>query len=545
MADDPCSTEEMMTLLQGYARTLTGEATTEEEYHQDPYHWDKSGALGIAQQTAAADGHNIPWEWKDTAEKNNPVMDWLLNKGGAGREANHFITAWDTPEKSVAKPVFNWADQKKDAFDPTEMDSSVYKEDVSDQAQKIRTEIRDARDYGKELPYGVTEQNFFPTDEFLGHIVDGYPFFDFGKPSQENLISRYASKGATNTARGHMLLNVMTPIYHGLSTIPRSLVEYPIGTVKALARIVREDPMTLLGKPAEDLDQKGIYSKSNPGSLTDWSRYEWSRGLTFIPQCQTMAETLAYRIHEATGAPLDQVMARVAMRPDPFRIPLMFVGKESQLTGYGRYALMMDGWYLNLLKRATQLHTEDGWKALAALGTYSLMKTMVFGSKSAVPGILHGLLAYKEAEKKGTFNNFDKELHGNVVKGLTGLDLGESTADLNPWFSIAAIYDMLHKNYDATVKDTDKLMSDKASGSEKLGSGIDMALLLTQTTTGWIPQSGIKAERAYFKALKDASGDPAHVDVNDLLYQGVKQQFGKETADKWKKDRVLRGEVHN
>lgn len=536
-----CTPKQKRAQLKGFVDAMLDRPTDEKAYHADPFHYDKGGAASLAVKNAKANGHVIGPNWADIAEEDNPVWQKIASKmasfAGPKKELAQALLDCTSQEKTVAKPVFKHFDELINAFDVRNQHSDVYKEGVSNKANAVWKEIKQAQDEGRPLPHGVNEHNYYPTKHFLETISDGYPFFDFNPESKSTHLTGILDWLGGNTTRGHLLLNYMTPVYHGLITLPRAFSQYPHSTLKALVAMGQEDRQAFLGKPLQALTDEGVYSKTIQGSMNNWSKYDWAKGLTFIPQCQTTAETLAYYIAKEGGHPLKETLDRVALVPDPLRMPSILVGKQGNMLSYGRYAMLMDSWYLNLVKRAaTNLDNPKGWQALGQLGAYSLMKYYAFGAKSAIPGPFHLLLQWKEADKAGVFKDADNAGGGNLLYKSTGIDLGEQTADLNPWWSVGAVYEMLHKNIEGLGKDFSHIVdtSGKVSSGEKATRGLDMALILSQTLTGWVPQEGIKGAHAYAKAIKDAAGDPAYVDLHQLYYYALEQQFGKETADKWR-----------
>ena len=466
----------MRCTIEDYGKILLSEVKSKKDpFYTNPddkgwddiFHTEKGGIAAVAASVAKADGAHVPEMWRGTANEHNPLIGRLTKS--APELVKQGLYTVITPEKSVAPKVLDEIRTRLDTYDKhitadqTRSDQrKVYQAHVSNSATDLLNDIEE-----RPGDYGITDGNQYATRHFLEQVENGWPRFDYqGERQNPKLELGYvANKMSENAMKSRVTLNPMVYTYHAGELPIRTFSEYPLAGAKAtLTQLGKDWRAFNLLNPARipEADAAGVYTKSLPEDRKTWTLDDYSRAATGIPQCQTVSENLAWALHAHAGVDLDEAMANVALtHQDPFKTLPMFTIPDNHGAGsYIRYSALQNSWYLNLYKRVLdgRLQTADSWRALRAIGLYTTMKSIMYGTKAAVP--FGGFIAGMSPQVNQAFNDFDKESGLNLTKQATGIDMGGSMSPLNPWGFYFYRYKMLYDAGDENARDIQKIAKD-------------------------------------------------------------------------------------
>jgi len=361
-----------------------------------------------------------------------------------------------------------------------------------------------------------------------------------------NGIERVAKAAASNLMQAHVTLNPLIYLFHAGMTPTRVFSEYPMAALKILPDLLH-DPMLLLGKTIPEAEKAGVYTKAlNSHNPKDWTKEEWRRGLTGIPQTQTFNESLAYLLSKH-GVPLDEALNRVALsNREPLNMPMFMTAPDRSGSvgplSYLRYAMFQHAAYLNMYKRMLDFKDkETAIKAAGSLLLYTGINYALYGAKAAIPG--YGAVSHianlngdgTKDQFGQTLDDFDKQHGGNQLYNLTGLDLGEHMSPLS-FFDLYHGVKMIGDTAHAAGNDLNSLFK-PSTNMAKMTSAAHMMLLLSEMAShkGFTtPHSLVKAVKSYGKSVDNAADNPLGVDWNEWFDNEMESNLGQRTLNRFK-----------
>lgn len=558
--DDACSIKELAALLHGEAHTEIdplAEPTNKMEHWGEYLHEQEGGMISIAGKLGKAAGiktEDLPYQVKGLLKVHNPLMEMI--KGGENPNVlQRGLFDFLAPSKSVAKPILAEyvqarADFKQYIKDAPDAGMDVYKEEVASRATELLKKVEE-----NPSKYGVDSSNYHMTTRFLKQVENGWPYEDYaGKPAKNTAdlrdgITGIAEAGIGNAAKAHVILNPMIYLFHVGMTPIRLFAEYPVAALKIIPDLLKNSGV-LLGQALPEAERAGVYTKAlstiNPLKM---EKGEFSKSLTGIPQTQTFNESLAYLLSKH-GIPLDQALERIALSGrEPLDQPMFMTapdrgGSVGALT-YMRYVMFQHAAYLNMVKRVvTAKDPQMFTKAVGSLTLYTALNYALYGQDAAIPG--SGIISKfshvggdgsEETESDKNWN----PAKGNLVKHVTGLDLGEGMSPLS-YFDLYHTIKMLDSAGRGVVHDA-KNLSSEATATSKAFSVAHALLTATEFTNigGWTtPHSLSNAVKSYGEAVDSAADNPmGGVDYNEFFNNEIKSHLGQRVAndrEQWREE---------
>jgi len=509
-------------------------------------HEQTGGVLSIAGRLGKAAGIESPERIKGLMKVHNPLMEWI--KGGENPNVlQRGLFDFLAPRNSVAKPILNEyvkarADFEQYIKDAPDAGMDVYKDEVASRASDLLKKIKD--DPGK---YGVDSSNVHMTTRFLQQVENGWPYADYAGQAAEKTkhlesgLVQNAKAAASNLMRSHVTLNPSIFLFHMGTTPVRVFSEYPTQALKILPELFH-DPALLLGKKIPEAEAAGVYSKAlDSHNPKNWSKNDWKKGLTGIPQTQTFNESVAYLLSKH-GVPLDEALERVALSSrDPLEMPMFLTAPEREgSTGalsYMRYAMYQHSAYLNMVKRMANFKDPQmAAKAAGAFLLYTGINYALYGQSAAIPasGVVKSLTHF------GTDGTPDEEDEGgNLVYKATGIDLGEHMSPLS-FFDLYHSIKMIQNVSNGVQHDFKNLQKDSNTTAKGFALA-HMGLLASELVNykGFTtPHSLTNAVKSYGKAVDDAADNPMDVDFDEFFQNEIQAHLGQRTANKFKQHQL-------
>lgn len=542
--------------LANYAHQLSGEIKNDSDPlakpSADPSDWtnylheQEGGMISIAGRLGKAAGIAAPDRVTGLLASHNPLLD-KLKGGDKPNVLQQGLFDFLAPSKAVAKPILSEYIKARQDFmthikDAPDAGMDVYKDEVSSRATDLLKKIK-----ADPTKYGVDQGNVHMTTRFLEQVENGWPYRDYANEKAEATqhlesgLTKLGKAAIQNVGRAHLMINPMIYLFHIGETPVRVFSQYPEAAIKILPELFH-DPAILLGKTIPEAEKAGVYTKAlDTIDPRKWTKADWQRGLTGIPQTQTLNESLAYLLSKH-GVNLDEALDRVALSSrDPLEMPMFMTAPDrgGVVSGLSwmRYVMFQHASYLNMIKRMADFkNPEMAAKAAGSFLLYTGINYALYGRDAAIPGAgIVNKLAHVGGDGSEDQTPEEESPGGNLVYRATGLDLGEAMSPLS-FFDLYHSVKMLDNVKNGVSSDIKALQKDSTTTAK--GFALAHMGLLGSELFGYkgftTPNSITKAVKSYGKAVNDAADNPLDVDWDEFYKNEIEANLGQRVANRFK-----------
>lgn len=311
-----------------------------------------------------------------------------------------------------------------------------YKDNLKPFFVKARNELQAVFDQHGDNPkrleaglkkLGLSHADAYYTNEYLKHLENGGPFFNFNKGGGSKAAEWLTERVSTITGK-KISFNPMTALYNvaelGQKAPATFGFTHTLNGIGDAMQASKKAKLTIFDRLPE-LEKAGIYN-SDFSPLRPEGKYDP------VARSQNLLDNVAYFIGKR-GGNVPKALKEIAYRPKPWNDTFIYQDPVSKtflnfMSFQFRHMQQYGGWVRDVVD--PRIGSKQKAESAKALAVYSLMTGALFGDRAAVPAPIYALTTsfmpdlqkdYDEAKKNAGLEFLGKGVVGLATGGKVDL----------------------------------------------------------------------------------------------------------------------------